>query len=284
MASRPGSSVPAQVRQGCWCHATHTPPPASSPTHLHPRCPPARPPARAPARAPAPRSARATVCDISATSLRQLLAAAEADGIDARRVTAFVADAADPGLRNRLSSDPADVALIMFTLSAVPPGAGAGGMWGMLANAAAALRPGGRLCVRDHGLGDMVQLRIPPEQVVFAGDVCSTGGGPGGAAGQRSGGAPAGWPCEGSGGGGGGGVLAAPGGPGFGCGSVWYRRGDGTLAYFFTPDELAAMGAAAGLGAERCDAVCVVNANRRTGQALRRVFVQAQFVKPPGGV
>lgn len=53
------------------------------------------------------------MCDVSATCLQQLLAAAAADGIDARRITAFVADATDPGLAARLVADPADVALIM---------------------------------------------------------------------------------------------------------------------------------------------------------------------------
>ena len=56
----------------------------------------------------------------------------------------------------------ADVALIVFTLSAVPPA----GHLAMLQNAWSALQPGGWLCIRDHGLYDMVQLRIQPEQWV----------------------------------------------------------------------------------------------------------------------
>lgn len=176
------------------------------------------------------------MCDVSATCLYQLRAAAAADGLSQSRIDAFVADATDPSLAARLSSDPADVALIMFTLSAVPPGDG--GMLSMLRNAAAALKPGGRLCIRDHGLGDMVQLRIPPHQVVFGR----------GEDGEED-------------------------------GRVWYKRGDGTLAYFYRVEELAAMGEAAGLKAERCEYACVVNRNRRLGQELRRVFVQAEFLR-----
>jgi len=183
------------------------------------------------------------VCDVSATCLQQLLAAAAADGISPARIGAFVADATDPALAARLAAARADVALIMFTLSAVPPTDG--GMGAMLRNAAAALRPGGRLCIRDHGLGDLVQLRIPPEQVVF-GDSADGGGGAGGDG--RS-------------------------------DLFWYKRGDGTLAYFYTTEELAAMGAAAGLRAERCEYACVINQNRRLRQELRRVFVQAEFVR-----
>jgi methyltransferase-like protein 6 len=41
----------------------------------------------------------------------------------------------------------------MFTLSAVPPE----GQAAMLRNAFASLKPGGVLCVRDHGLYDMVR-------------------------------------------------------------------------------------------------------------------------------
>jgi hypothetical protein len=208
---------------------------------------------------------------VSATCLRQLLAAAAADGISTDRISAFVADATDPDLADRLASDPGDVALIMFTLSAVPPGQS--GMLSMLRNAAAALKPGGRLCIRDHGLGDMVQLRIPPEQVVFSEQqqqqqqASRAGGGttPAGEDAGSSGGAETGDI--------GGSSLA------FGGREFYYRRGDGTLAYFYRADELAAMGAAAGLAPARAEYACVVNPNRRSGQSLRRVFVQAEFLR-----
>ena len=205
-------------------------------------------------------AARATACDISATSLRQLRAAAAADGIDARRVRAFVADATDRALAAALAADPADVALIMFTLSAVTPGAD-GGMAAMLANAAAGLRPGGRLCVRDHGVGDLVQLRIPPAQAVLL-PPPSDGGDGGGDSSSSSG------------------ALVGVGDYRFGREQIYYARGDGTLAYFYTTEELAAMGRRAGLEPVDVRYARVTNRNRRRGQELRRVFVQAEFVKP----
>ena len=210
-----------------------------------------------------------------------------------------MADATDPALAARLASDPADACLIMFTLSAVPP-LGPRGMGAMLANAAAALRRGGRLCVRDHARGDMVQLRIPPEQVVFAGDADGHGGcdsREGGSSGSSGGSGSRGsaYSNGSSGAGpGGNGRAAANGGSGADgggagpsgtrlldarAGAFWYRRGDGTLAYFYTAEELAAMGEAAGLASERADYACVVNANRRSGQALRRCFVTCEWVK-----
>lgn len=59
-----------------------------------------------------------------------------------------------------------------------------------------------------------------------------------------------------------------------------YRRGDGTLAYFYTAEELSGLAEAAGLEVEECNYVCVVNKNRKTGQLLRRAFVHGVFKKP----
>jgi SAM-dependent methyltransferase len=105
--------------------------------------------------------AQVTVCDVSATCLEQLQGAMQLLGLEPQRCRSFVADGTDPGLAQQLACCSADVALIMFTLSAVEPA----GMLVMMQNAAASLRPGGLLCIRDHALYDMVQLRIPPEQV-----------------------------------------------------------------------------------------------------------------------
>lgn len=156
-----------------------------------------------------------------------------------------------------------DAVILAFTLSAVPPGAP---MRRMLRNAALCLKPGtGVLCLRDHARGDLVQLRIPPEQVLLP-SLSDAHQQP----------HPQHHHYENT-----------------------YVRGDGTLAHFFSLEELAAMAAGAGFeaaagagrgdgeeeeeedGAEgrRPDArvACVINRNRRTGQELRRAFVTATF-------
>jgi methyltransferase-like protein 6 len=169
----------------------------------------------------------AVVCDVSSTCLQQLQEAAALLGLPASRLQSFVADGCDARLGQKLAAEGcnADVALIMFTLSAVLPAT----MPQMLRNAWCGLRPGGVLCIRDHGLYDMVQLRIPAEQCI---------------------------------------------------GRNLYRRGDGTLAYFYEPKELAGMAVAAGFEVLECEYVCVHNKNRKTGQLLKRVFVHGMFRRP----
>lgn len=101
-------------------------------------------------------AARATLTDISSTCLQQLLQAMQHLGLDTDRVATFTADGTSDELQTRLTGCDADAVLIMFTLSAVVPE----GMLGMMRNAAAALRPGGLLCIRDHALYDMVRLDV----------------------------------------------------------------------------------------------------------------------------
>ncbi|KAG1674474.1 hypothetical protein FOA52_003079 [Chlamydomonas sp. UWO 241] len=170
----------------------------------------------------------ATLTDVSSTCIEQLRGAGAAMGLPQHQLDAlssFVCDSSLPSEAHRFEGVRADAALIMFTLSAVDPP----GQASMLANAAAALRPGGLLLLRDHGLYDMVQLRIPPEQ----------------------------W--------------LAP---------NMYKRGDGTLAYFFSLDDLSGKAEAAGLEVVEAKYVCVVNRNKKTGVELRRVFVHGVFRKP----
>jgi hypothetical protein len=226
-------------------------------------------------------------------------------GLDSSRVETFTADGTSVELGQRLAGCGADVALIMFTLSAVVPE----GMLGMMRNAAASLRPGGLLCIRDHALYDMVsdggedatgsgsrsfaytQLPycccaacasagvfctspLPPAQTVHRQQQVLDAGRSRFASSSK--------------------LLNDT---GFGCvllclqvqlripadqckGRHLYRRGDGTLAYFYTTQELAGLASAAGLEVLECDYVCVVNKNRKTGQALRRAFVHGVFRKP----
>lgn len=169
--------------------------------------------------------ARATACDVSSTCLDQLNAAVKLLGMEPERCSTFVADGTDPALGVKLAGSDADAVLVMFTLSAVMPE----GMLVMMRNAAAALKPGGLLCIRDHALYDMVQLRIPAQQCI---------------------------------------------------GKHLFRRGDGTLAYFYTVEELSGLAKAAGLEVLECSYVCVINRNRKTGQELRRAFVHGLFKRP----
>lgn len=62
-----------------------------------------------------------------------------------------------------------------------------------------------------------------------------------------------------------------------------YLRGDGTLAYFYTTEDLSGLAVAAGLEVVECHYVCVINKNRKTGQCLRRSFVHGVFRKPLHG-
>jgi methyltransferase-like protein 6 len=56
-------------------------------------------------------------------------------------------------------------------------------------------------------------------------------------------------------------------------------RQDGTLAYFFTLQRLAALAAAAGLELVECGALRRKYRNRQLGLELRRVFVQGVWRK-----
>ncbi|GAB4817670.1 hypothetical protein N2152v2_004716 [Parachlorella kessleri] len=62
-----------------------------------------------------------------------------------------------------------------------------------------------------------------------------------------------------------------------------YRRGDGTLAYFFTPEGLSRLVEAAGFETVECEYACVALRNRKEGGPdMRRVFVHGVFRKPTG--
>lgn len=95
--------------------------------------------------------------DVSGTCIEQLHVAAASMGIPEEQraaVHSFVCDSSDPKEAERFKGLNADALLIMFTLSAVTPAQ----QHEMLRNALRALRPGGLLLLRDHGLYDMVQV------------------------------------------------------------------------------------------------------------------------------
>lgn len=158
-----------------------------------------------------------------------------------------------------LPAEGVDLVMVSFVLSALPPGQ----MEQSFAHLAAVLKPGGLLCFRDYGAGDMKQASIEDET------------------GKPARGAlkDAAW-----------------------LGGRCFRRNDCTLTYFFSAEEVHMLGLSAGLEAEpfvpagwdkkACkqaeadsDDVFVqyhtsMNKNRKTGLAMPRVTVAAVFRKP----
>ena len=106
-------------------------------------------------------AARGVALDYSAAAVDALKGAADVAGVG-DRLRCAVADAAANAATFSTHVPPAsaDVALLVFTLSAVSPSRRAA----VLSNCNAALRPGGRLCFRDYGLLDAASLRFPPAQ------------------------------------------------------------------------------------------------------------------------
>ncbi|CAL8467539.1 g7077 [Coccomyxa elongata] len=167
-------------------------------------------------------AARVTATDLSPTAVRLFCDAAERAGIAADRYTAFPCDAADPEIGKRLLAElcaglEADSVLLIFTLAALCPE----GQHVMLRNAFKALRHGGQLLIRDHGLYDITHLRMTPDRQL---------------------------------------------------GRNLYRRGDGTLCYFFSTQDLASKAEAAGFEAVECKYVCVRLMNRKKQFEMRREY------------
>lgn len=59
----------------------------------------------------------------------------------------------------------------------------------------------------------------------------------------------------------------------------WYRRGDHTMAYFFTRDEVQRLFDGVGGLEGAAEEVVKTNTNRRTGAVMHRRFIQAQYTK-----
>jgi len=89
--------------------------------------------------------------DCSAEAVALLQADAR---FDRARATAAVADIASPSFAPQASSF--DLALLMFVLSAIPSAA----MERVVQTAATALKPGGRLLLRDYAEGDLAESRF----------------------------------------------------------------------------------------------------------------------------
>lgn len=59
-----------------------------------------------------------------------------------------------------------------------------------------------------------------------------------------------------------------------------YRRGEGTLCYFFTTEDLSSKAVAAGFQVVECKYACTRLVNRKKQFEMRRVFVHGVFRKP----
>lgn len=216
-------------------------------------------------------TARVLACDCApeavACAARRVAAAAEdAPGSFASRFAAFpcdpcvddlaasIARAAESAGWWRSSSAPpgsggdafpVDAAMMIFVLSAVPPGAATARFLRAVRDA---LRPGARVFFRDYARYDLPMLR-------FRAGLLDASGGPGGGASRRR---------EEE--------------------STTFARGDGTLATFRSKEEVVEMFENAGFemaeGSEAVRYCCVRNTNRKKGVEMRRVFVHGEFVRP----
>ena len=193
-------------------------------------------------------SATVLACDWSANAVRcaeRAVASRAPD--DADRFEAFVCDPSTSARgalagevhrrleRRGVNRGGVDAALLVFVLSAVPPGTTTATF---LRRCVEAVRPGGLVCFRDYGAYDLPMLRFPPSQRLA----------------DRQ-----------------------------------YARMDGTLARFFTVDEVRTMFREAGLVEEGAGSdgeatpvryCCVHNENKRKGILMKRVFVHGAWRKP----
>ena len=193
-------------------------------------------------------SATVLACDWSANAVRcaeRAVASRAPD--DADRFEAFVCDPSTSARgalagevhrrleRRGVNRGGVDAALLVFVLSAVPPGTTTATF---LRRCVEAVRPGGLVCFRDYGAYDLPMLRFPPSQRLA----------------DRQ-----------------------------------YARMDGTLARFFTVDEVRTMFREAGLVEEGTGSdgeatpvryCCVHNENKRKGILMKRVFVHGAWRKP----
>ncbi len=194
-------------------------------------------------------SATVLACDWSANAVRcaeRAVASRAPD--DADRFEAFVCDPSTSARgalagevhrrlerRGGVHRGGVDAALLVFVLSAVPPGTTTATF---LRRCVEAVRPGGLVCFRDYGAYDLPMLRFPPSRRLA----------------DRQ-----------------------------------YARMDGTLARFFTVDEVRTMFREAGLVEEGAESdgeatpvryCCVHNENKRKGILMKRVFVHGAWRKP----
>ncbi|KAL8745724.1 MAG: hypothetical protein Q9190_002163 [Brigantiaea leucoxantha] len=92
-------------------------------------------------------------CDFSARAIQLIQ---EAESYDEKHITAEVWDIADKSLPTGLEENSVDVVLMIFVFSALHPK-----QWKQAVNNVwRVLRPGGEVCFRDYGRGDLAQVRM----------------------------------------------------------------------------------------------------------------------------
>lgn len=144
------------------------------------------------------------------------------------RINAFVCDILAQDLTPPVPAAAVDSALLIFVLSALPPAMHAP----VLRKIFHALKPGGRLFLRDYGVYDMAQMRFfarkNPNKME----------------------------------------------------ENFYRRGDGTFAYFFETEKLAALARTCGFEVPQCEYDTRILQNRKRMLKMYRVWVTATFQRP----
>ena len=100
---------------------------------------------------------RVTGTDVAPLAVAHFMAAATRAGFPPARTAGLVLDATAPAAPAALARAHADAVLLIFTLGALDGAR----VDAALATAAAALAPGGTVCVRDHGLYDITHMRAP---------------------------------------------------------------------------------------------------------------------------
>lgn len=181
--------------------------------------------------------------DCAATAIDMLLTRRHPE-VESGRLVPYVADAAVPGSlvgRGRAPPGRVDGATLIFALSAMAPAQQAVAV----PNVAELLKPGGFVAFRDYAAGDAAGTRLAARKTPRALD-----GGDAAAAATADA------------------DTATP---------QFLARGDGTRAYFFRVEEVRSLFENAGFITDRAHTVTITKTNRKTGEVMPRVWVQAVF-------
>ncbi|KAJ9466009.1 O-methyltransferase 3 [Diplonema papillatum] len=146
------------------------------------------------------------------------------------------------GMPPELAGSKFDFILLLFVLSAVPVSR----MAATLSNLCALLKPGGSILFRDYGLYDHSQLRFHDKHLADTHEPC---------------------------------VFAVESGERHDK-QLFYRRGDGTQAYYFSVEEAARLCEGVGLTPSSLEYHCNKVVNRKNGTEMKKVFVNGVFTKP----